>query len=34
MNKLSVNISEVGLEKALMKRGDLIEYEEELNVKQ
>lgn len=33
LNKLSVNIAEVGLEKALMKRGEPIEYEEEMNVK-
>ena len=33
LNKLSVNISEVGLDKALMKKGEPIEYEEEMNVK-
>ncbi len=33
LQKLSLNISEVGLDKALMKRGDPIEFEEEMNVK-
>jgi hypothetical protein len=33
LNRLSVNISELGVEKALMKRGDPVEFEEEMNVK-